>query len=50
LAIGMERRSDGGAEVACWAHCRRSIFDVWQTTRSTVAKAALDRIAQFYAN
>ena len=37
----MERRSDGGAEVACWAHCRRSIFDVWQTIRSTVAKAAL---------
>ena len=34
---------------ASWAHCRRSIFDVWQTTKSTVAKAALDRIAQFYA-
>jgi hypothetical protein len=31
------------------AHCRRSIFDVWQSTKSTVAKAALDRIAQFYA-
>src|SRR5437016_1693173 len=37
-------------EVACWAHCRRSIFDVWQSTKSTVAKAALDRIAQFYAS
>jgi transposase len=36
-------------EVACWAHCRRAIFDVWQTTKSTVAKAALDRIAEFYA-
>ena len=36
-------------EVACWAHCRRSIFDVWQSTKSTVAKAALDRIAHFYA-
>src|SRR5262249_61591669 len=36
-------------EVACWAHCRRSIFDVWQSTKSTVAKAALHRIAQFYA-
>jgi transposase len=35
-------------EVACWAHCRRSIFDVWQSTKSTVAKAALDRIAEFY--
>jgi transposase len=36
-------------EVACWAHCRRAIFDVWQTTKSTVAKAALDQIAEFYA-
>jgi transposase len=36
-------------EVACWSHCRRRIFDVWQTTKSTVAKAALDQIAQFYA-
>ena len=36
-------------EVACWSHCRRSIFDVWQSTKSTVAKAALDRIAEFYA-
>src|SRR5580704_15819906 len=37
------------SEVACWSHCRRRIFDVWQTTKSTVAKAALDQIAQFYA-
>jgi transposase len=36
-------------EVACWSHCRRRIFDVWETTKSTVAKAALDQIAQFYA-
>jgi len=28
---------------------RRKIFDVWETTKSTVAKAALDQIAQFYA-
>jgi len=27
----------------------RAIFDVWQTTKSAVAKVALDRIAQFYA-
>lgn len=33
-------------EVACWAHCRRKIFDAWE---ATVAKEALDRIAQFYA-
>jgi transposase len=36
-------------EVACWAHCRRKIFDVWQATKSPVAKEALDRIAAIYA-
>jgi hypothetical protein len=35
-------------EVACWAHCRRKFFDVWEATKSSVAKAALDRIAAFY--
>jgi transposase len=35
-------------EVACWAHCRRKIFDVWQATKSSVAKEALDQIAAFY--
>src|SRR5712691_10674871 len=35
-------------EVACWAHCRRKFFDVWEATKSPVAKAALDRIAAFY--
>ena len=35
-------------EVACWAHCRRKIFDVWETTKSPVAKEALDRIAAIY--
>jgi transposase len=32
-------------EVACWAHCRRKIFDVWDATKSPVANEALDRIA-----
>jgi len=32
-------------EVACWAHCRRKFFDVWEATKSPVAKEALDRIA-----
>jgi transposase len=36
-------------EVACWAHCRRKIFDVWEATKSAVAKTALDQIAAFYA-
>jgi transposase len=35
-------------EVACWAHCRRKIFDVWEATKSPVAKEALDRIAAIY--
>jgi len=44
-------RADPGPiiEVACWAHCRRKIFDVWETTKSPVAQEALDRIAAFYA-
>src|SRR5262249_48389893 len=36
-------------EGACWAPRPTSHFDVWQSTKSTVAKAALHRIAQFYA-
>ncbi|MFC2255080.1 IS66 family transposase [Labrys portucalensis] len=36
-------------EVACWAHCRRKIFDAWEATAPPVAKEALDRIAQLYA-
>jgi hypothetical protein len=36
-------------EVACWSHCRRRIFDAWERTKSTIAKAALDQIAQLYA-
>jgi transposase len=36
-------------EVGCWAHCRRKFFDVWEATKSPVAREALDRIAAFYA-
>jgi transposase len=36
-------------EVACWAHCRRKFFDVWEATKSPVARDALDRIAAIYA-
>jgi transposase len=44
-------RTDPGpiTEVACWAHCRRKFFDVWEATKSPVAKEALDRIAAAYA-
>jgi transposase len=36
-------------EVACWAHCRRKFFEVWEATQSPVAREALDRIAAIYA-
>jgi transposase len=36
-------------EVACWAHCRRKFYDVWEATKSPVAKEALDQIAAVYA-
>jgi transposase len=36
-------------EVACWAHCRRKFFDVWDGKKSPVAKEAIERIATFYA-
>jgi transposase len=35
-------------EVACWAHCRRKFFDVWDGKKSPVAKEAIERIAAFY--
>jgi hypothetical protein len=35
-------------EIACWAHCRRKVFDVWEQTKSPDAKEALDRIAAIY--
>ena len=35
-------------EVACWAHCRRKFYDVWERKKSPVAKEALDRIAAVY--
>lgn len=36
-------------EVACWAHCRRKIFDAWEATASPIARETLDRIAQLYS-
>lgn len=36
-------------EVACLAHVRRKFYDVWEATKSPVAKEALDRIAAVYA-
>lgn len=50
-ALFSPARSEPGPiiEVACWAHCRRKLFDVWEATKSPVAREALDRIAALYA-
>jgi transposase len=49
-AVDPSRRANAGIiEVACWAHCRRKFFDVWESKKSPVAKEAIDRIATFYA-
>ena len=36
-------------EVACWAHARRKIFEVHESTRSPIAAEALTRIGALYA-
>ena len=43
------RANAGIIEVACWAHCRRKFFDVWDGKKSPVAEQAINRIAAFYA-
>ena len=37
------------AEVACWAHARRKIFEVHEHTASPAAKEALERMAELFA-
>jgi transposase len=36
-------------EVACWAHARRKLYDVYEATASPLAKQALERIAELFA-
>ena len=36
-------------EVACWAHARRKIYDVFVETGSPAAREALERIARLFA-
>jgi transposase len=46
-----ERRADGSSqfrEAACWAHLRRDFHDVWEATKSEIAREALDRIGKLY--
>ena len=35
-------------EAACWAHLRRDFHDVWASTKSEIAREALDRIGALY--
>lgn len=35
-------------EAACWAHLRRDFHDVWASTKSEIAREALDRIGAIY--
>lgn len=35
-------------EAACWAHLRRDFHDVWTSTKSEIAREALDRIGELY--
>jgi transposase len=36
-------------EVACWAHARRKLYEVYEETASPLAKEALERIADLFA-
>jgi len=35
-------------EASCWAHLRRDFHDFWSSTKSEIAREALDRIGKFY--
>ena len=42
--------TDGGLQLAfCWAHTRRTFYDVHVATKSPLAEQALQRIAELYA-
>jgi transposase len=49
----LTRPKEGGgqriAHVACWAHARRKLFEVFEATKSPVAEEALARIGALYA-
>lgn len=35
-------------EAACWAHLRRDFHDFWASTKSEIAREAIDRIGKIY--
>ncbi|EHX91946.1 transposase IS66 family protein [Escherichia coli DEC14D] len=44
-----EREGSALTEVACWAHARRKIHDVYISSKSATAEEALKRISELYA-
>jgi len=44
-----DRKAGRIEEIACWAHARRAIYEVWVAQKSPIAKAILDRIKALYA-
>jgi len=36
-------------EIACWAHARRGVYEVWVAQKSPIAQAILERIKALYA-
>jgi transposase len=45
----VDRKAGRIQEVACWAHARRGIYEVWVAQKSPIARAILDRIKALYA-
>ena len=35
-------------EVACWSHARRKVFDIHESTKSSIAADALQKIGELY--
>lgn len=35
-------------DAACWVHLRRDFHDFWASTKSEIAREALDRIGKLY--
>jgi transposase len=43
-----DRKAGRIEEVACWAHARRGVYEVWVAQKSPIAHALLERIKRLY--